>query len=957
MAGIDGYTKLILHCNGDDESTTFTDSSSAPHTVTPHGTAQIDTAQSQFGGASGLLDGNSDYLTMVDSDDWYFSTGDFTIDFWIRFNALPSASGWQMVFNQHKDANNKWRIYVYNSAGTYSWHFDHFPNSSTKDIDLAQNTTLSTGTWYHIAIIRYGNIWRIFQGGTQLGTDYNNTNDVHNFVASLTIGRSVETSLNYVNGWLDEVRISVGIARWTSDFTPPTEEYSAPVTNTKTVSSITRVFNTNIKTVSAKAKIAGTATLTKTVSVKSRVKYSSVTNTVSAKAKIEYEVTKTVSAKAKILIPYNGKFIQDTYAYVVTDTTPAKIIKIDLTNPASYTIETITGLNNGKDWVINHNKGYLYTSLNHGYISKILLSDPTTRTNEYLGIDRQLNKITHNEDYLITYAGDNIADDSLFILDESEQEVINTDFRTRKETGELIETFFGTLKGSKINTDFRTRKETNSQINTDLRFLKSEYDEIIPLARTDFHVFIGGLELGDDDLILSSIRINSVADNKANASFELTRKHDDINNPTTITNNNIVTIYIGTSPNGVLIFTGRINNLDCRSSEEKVGVFAESEDIPDSINYDFSTKDLPLTILNSQIHLYDVLLNDITIDKPYLNTNLIIVSGDGLYWTGTAWSKKLSEALTFATAILATAYITANTGNDILTSKTPTVDNYERNPKYYNGIKINLGTKTDEQIIQVFVSASGLATAEKIDDGTFIFKPNYTYFWWVTGTKLNLNGGSSRFSGWYIGTSLAPLSGDLYDIDSISYVYQKELDNVETELGEYCIGTAPYKEVSSKNGVYISKEKWADKDDGRYLEKTEGYDYQDYIVQVSAIEFAKIKNINGDILPKTTASIELTLDGYLYYGLKLLTRLNLINTTDVQGNIYKSLNGFPVAIKQISIDSSSMKVSLSCDNEQSEYELGLLDSSYPAESNYINPAISTKLDTKYDLPSEKEVES
>jgi hypothetical protein len=951
MAGIDGYTKLILHCNGDDESTTFTDSSSSPHTVTPHGTAQIDTAQSQFGGASGLLDGNSDYLTIPDDDDWTFGSGDFTIDFWVRFNTLPAVSNYETILAHYQDATNQWRITLYNSSGTYSWRFAHFPNSGSADLAIYKNTTISINTWYHVALVRNGNNWMFFQGGTQIGTTTIDTDDVHNFAGSLVIGETSGGGSKWFNGWIDELRISVGIARWTENFTPPTEEYSSVITKFISSDAHIQVVGTP-KTITSDARIAGG--ITKFILSDAHIQDIGVQKPITSDAEIVNRFQKTIISDARIAVDYDGKFIQDTYAYIVTDTSPAKIIKIDLTNPASYTIEPITGLNNGKNLIINHDTGYLYVSLNHGYISKILLSDPTTRTNEYMGEDRQLNQITHNEDYLITYAGDNIADDSLFILDESEQEVINTDFRTRKETSELIETFFGTLKGSKINTDFRTRKETNSQINTDLRFLKSEYDEIIPLARTDFHVFIGGLELGDDDLILNSIRINLVADNKANASFELARKHDDINNPTTITNNNIVTIYIGTPPNDVLIFTGRINNLDCRSSEEKVGVFAESEDIPDSINYDFSTKDLPLTILNSQIHLYDVLLNDITIDKPYLNTNLIIVSSDGLYWTGTAWSKKLSEVLTFATAILATAYITANTGNDILTSKTPTVDNYERNPKYYNGIKINLGTKTDEQIIQVFVSASGLATAEKIDDGTFIFKPNYTYFWWVTGTKLNLNGGSSRFSGWYIGTSLAPLAGDLYDIDSISYVYQKELDNVETELGEYCIGTAPYKEVSSKNGVYISKEKWADKDDGRYLEKVEEYDYQAYVTLVGAIELEKIKNINGDILPKTTASIELTLDGYLYYGLKLLTRLNLINTNDQ--NVYKSLNGFPVAIKQISIDSSSMKVSLSCDNEQSEYELGLLDSSYPAESNYINPAISTKLDTKYDLPSEKEVE-
>ena len=59
--------------------------------VTANGNARITTGQSEFGGASGLFDGSGDYLSTPDSADWYFGTGDFTIDFWVRFNALPGS--------------------------------------------------------------------------------------------------------------------------------------------------------------------------------------------------------------------------------------------------------------------------------------------------------------------------------------------------------------------------------------------------------------------------------------------------------------------------------------------------------------------------------------------------------------------------------------------------------------------------------------------------------------------------------------------------------------------------------------------------------------------------------------------------------------------------------------------------------------------------------------------------
>lgn len=81
--GINSFTKLLLHTDGTDGSTTFTDSSLSPKTISVFGNAQVDTAQSKFGGASALFDGTGDYLT-GSSADFAFGTNDFTIDFWMR---------------------------------------------------------------------------------------------------------------------------------------------------------------------------------------------------------------------------------------------------------------------------------------------------------------------------------------------------------------------------------------------------------------------------------------------------------------------------------------------------------------------------------------------------------------------------------------------------------------------------------------------------------------------------------------------------------------------------------------------------------------------------------------------------------------------------------------------------------------------------------------------------------
>src|SRR5690554_1699309 len=82
---------LLLHGDGTDGSTTITDNSGSAHSPTVNGNSQIDTAESQFGGASVLFDGSGDYLEYADSADWDFGTGDFTVEFWMRRNAWPTS--------------------------------------------------------------------------------------------------------------------------------------------------------------------------------------------------------------------------------------------------------------------------------------------------------------------------------------------------------------------------------------------------------------------------------------------------------------------------------------------------------------------------------------------------------------------------------------------------------------------------------------------------------------------------------------------------------------------------------------------------------------------------------------------------------------------------------------------------------------------------------------------------
>jgi len=222
MPGNDSYTKLLLHCNGVDESTTFTDDSASSHTITANGDAQIDTAQKKFGTGAILLDGTGDYLSIPDSSDWDFGSGDFTIDFWIRFNAF--VTGYNGIFDQF--ANTRaWACSYHTSDGLY---FNWSTNGSSVSGE-PRAWTASLNTWYHIAIVRNGTVVKLFVDGTQLGSDVSiGTDIIYNSNVALFIGAYHTgdiTTDGYINGWMDEIRISKGIARWTSNFTPYTSEY------------------------------------------------------------------------------------------------------------------------------------------------------------------------------------------------------------------------------------------------------------------------------------------------------------------------------------------------------------------------------------------------------------------------------------------------------------------------------------------------------------------------------------------------------------------------------------------------------------------------------------------------------------------------------------------------------------------------------------------------------------
>jgi len=214
----DSTVSLLLHMNGANNSTTFTDNSYTPKTVTAYGNAKISTAQSKFGGASAAFDGSGDYLLLDNTADLAFGSGAFTIEGWVYLNSV----GYQTIFSKHTPSVAADVGFSINNSTSVILGLNNTPGGFVRTVP-----TISANTWYHFAIVGGGSgVIKIYWNGTQAGADIAAAS-VNNNVQKWIIGADQWSNPAYFfNGYLDEFRITKGLARYTANFTPPTSAFS-----------------------------------------------------------------------------------------------------------------------------------------------------------------------------------------------------------------------------------------------------------------------------------------------------------------------------------------------------------------------------------------------------------------------------------------------------------------------------------------------------------------------------------------------------------------------------------------------------------------------------------------------------------------------------------------------------------------------------------------------------------
>jgi hypothetical protein len=179
--------------------------------IITNGTSQISTSVKKYGTGSIYSPTTTSYIRTPITEFFKFGLSDFTIEFWMYATDLSSQRN---ILDFRDSANGYVPTIYYSPSATLNFYV----NAS----DRITGSSLSENTWYHIAVARSGTNTKMFINGTQTGSTWTDTS---NYIStSLWAGRKFDATSPFL-GYIDDLRITKGFARYTSNFTPATETF------------------------------------------------------------------------------------------------------------------------------------------------------------------------------------------------------------------------------------------------------------------------------------------------------------------------------------------------------------------------------------------------------------------------------------------------------------------------------------------------------------------------------------------------------------------------------------------------------------------------------------------------------------------------------------------------------------------------------------------------------------
>jgi hypothetical protein len=183
------------------------------------GNAQISTSVVKYGTGSMSFDGTDDRLTTASSPNIAFGTGDFTVEAWIYTNVLAGELGFLQTSDTVGGLKTSFTTGLFFNIAASPYRL----NVNVGNTDVNSGTTfLAINTWYHVAVTRSSGSVRLFINGTLVGGPTTITANLTG--QNIVVGGYYNTSFLW-NGYIDDLRVTKGFARYTANFTPPTAAF------------------------------------------------------------------------------------------------------------------------------------------------------------------------------------------------------------------------------------------------------------------------------------------------------------------------------------------------------------------------------------------------------------------------------------------------------------------------------------------------------------------------------------------------------------------------------------------------------------------------------------------------------------------------------------------------------------------------------------------------------------
>ena len=216
---------LLAPLSGEDGDTTSTDLSNSAHALTFVDNAQLDGDMRKFGFTSLYCDGTGDLVTAPDSTDWEFGTGQFTVEGWVRYEVDPSGSNVAMVGHYQPTGDERgWAIDYDQTRLRFAWTTNG--QSGTHD-QVTYNWNPAADTWYYLTVSRDGSNLYMFIDGVLVASPSNTVN-IYAATSTLSIGAFANAGF-LMQGWIENLRITKGVCRYTSTFTPPERAFPTSI--------------------------------------------------------------------------------------------------------------------------------------------------------------------------------------------------------------------------------------------------------------------------------------------------------------------------------------------------------------------------------------------------------------------------------------------------------------------------------------------------------------------------------------------------------------------------------------------------------------------------------------------------------------------------------------------------------------------------------------------------------